>query len=142
MADLNPLIRVRKHTVEQKQKFLAELYRQAENLAAQKAALENELMAEREKLKDNVSVDMLKYFGVYTEAVKGRIENIDRAIAMLNTRIDIAREDMREAFAEFKKIEITQERREAEEIAELEKRQALLLDEMAIDGFRRRQEEN
>src|SRR5688572_17752076 len=105
MADLNPLIRVREHTVEQKQKFLAELYRQAENLAAQKRALEDELAAERDKLKENNSVDMLKYFGVYTEAVKGRIENIESAIEMLNTRINIAREDMREAFAEFKKIE-------------------------------------
>ena len=32
MADLNPLIRVRRHVVEQKQKMLAELYRQAEEL--------------------------------------------------------------------------------------------------------------
>lgn len=39
MADLNPLIRVRKHTVEQKQKFLAELYRQADELQNHKAAL-------------------------------------------------------------------------------------------------------
>ena len=34
LANLKPLIRVRKHAVEQKQKFLAELYRQAEELAA------------------------------------------------------------------------------------------------------------
>jgi flagellar protein FliJ len=141
MADLNPLIRVRKHAVEQKQKFLAELYRQAEQLADQKQTMLDQLAAEREKLKDNNSVDMIKYFGVYAEAVKTRVKDIDESIEKLNTRIDIAREDMREAFAEFKKIEITQERREAEEIAELEKRQAQLLDEMAIEGFRRRQGE-
>ncbi len=141
MADLNPLIRVRKHAVEQKQKFLAELYRQAEQLAEQKQTMLDQLAAEREKLKDNNSVDMLKYFGTYTEAVKARVKDIDDSIAMLNTRIDIAREDMREAFAELKKIEITQERREAEEIAELEKRQSQLLDDMAIEGYRRRQEE-
>ncbi len=140
MADLNPLIRVRKHAVEQKQKFLAELYRQAEQLAEQKQTMLDQLAAEREKLKDNNSVDMLKYFGTYTEAVKARVKDIDDSIAMLNTRIDIAREDMREAFAELKKIEITQERRESEEIAELEKRQSQLLDDMAIEGFRRRQD--
>ncbi len=141
MADLNPLIRVRKHAVEQKQKFLAELYRQAEQLTEQKQTMLAQLAAERENLKDHASVDMLKYFGTYTEAVKGRVKDIDESMAMLNTRIDIAREDMREAFAEFKKIEITQERREAEEIAELEKRQMQLLDDMAIEGFRRRQGE-
>jgi flagellar protein FliJ len=141
MADLNPLIRVRKHAVEQKQKFLAELYRQAEQLADQKQSMLRQLEEEREKLKNNNSVEMLKYFGVYTEAVKTRVKDIDEAVEKLNTRINIAREDMREAFAELKKIEITQERREAEEIAELEKRQAQLLDEMAIEGFRRRQGE-
>lgn len=45
---------------------------------------------------------------------------------------------MREAFAEFKKIEITQERREAEEYRAIEKKQAELLDEAAIEGYRRR----
>jgi flagellar protein FliJ len=141
MADLNPLIRVRKHAVEQKQKFLAELYRQAEQLADQKSTLEAQLAAERENVRNSDSVDMIKYFSVYADSVKARVKDIDDAVMKLNVRIDIAREDMREAFAEFKKIEITQERREEEEIAVLEKRQADLLDEIAIEGYRRRREE-
>jgi flagellar FliJ protein len=138
MADLNPLIRVRKHTVEQKQKFLAELYRQADELQNHKAALQRQMKEERDALEKMNSVDMIAAFSTYVEAVKERISDIDEAMAKLETRIEIAREDMREAFAEFKKIEITQERREAEEYRAIEKKQAELLDEAAIEGYRRR----
>ncbi|MCE7887142.1 MAG: hypothetical protein DYH13_06530 [Alphaproteobacteria bacterium PRO2] len=138
MADLNPLIRVRKHTVEQKQKFLAELYRQADELQNHKAALQRQMKEERDALEKMNSIDMITAFSAYVEAVKERISDIDEAMEKLETRIEIAREDMREAFAEFKKIEITQERREAEEYRAIEKKQAELLDEAAIEGYRRR----
>lgn len=138
MADLNPLIRVRKHTVEQKQKFLAELYRQADELQGQKESLLRQMQEERKALDAMNSIDMIAAFSNFAEAVKERISDIDEAMKKLETRIEIAREDMREAFAEFKKIEITQERREAEEFRAIEKKQAELLDEAAIEGYRRR----
>ena len=138
MADLNPLIRVRKHTVEQKQKFLAERYRQADDVDDGKAALQRQMKEERDALEKMNTVDMIAAFSTYVEAVKERISDIDEAMKKLETRIEIAREDMREAFAEFKKIEITQERREAEEYRAIEKKQAELLDEAAIEGYRRR----
>lgn len=141
MADLDPLIRVRRHAVEQKQKFLAELYRQAEELANQKKTLEEQMHEERQRLEDMESVEMLSYFGNYVEAVKERIVDIEDAMEKLEARIEVARDDMREAFAELKKIEITQERREDEERSALEKKESDLLDEMAIEGYRRRQGE-
>lgn len=141
MADLNPLIRVRKHVVEQKQKFLAELYRQAEQLENQKATMLAQMEKEMETVKD-LDVQMLSYFGPYTDAVKDRVKEIDQARATLNKRIEIAREDMREAFAELKKVEITQERREAAEEADMNKKESDDLDEIGIDAFRRQQNEN
>jgi len=140
MADLNPLIRVRKHAVEQKQKFLAELYRQAEELENQKKTLLDQLTEERKAL-ETMSVEALTYFGHYSEAVKGRVADIDDAVGKLEVRIGIAQEDMREAFAELKKIEITQERREAEAQAEIDKKEADELDEIALEGYRRKMEE-
>ncbi len=140
MADLNPLIRVRKHVVEQKQKFLAELYRQSEELEAQKAVLLAQHEAEREKV-SSMGVEMLSYFGPYSDAVKGRVEDLDEALAKLSVRIEIAREDMREAFAELKKVEITQKRREAEEKAERDKKDSADMDEIGIETFRRLQAE-
>ncbi len=140
MADLNPLIRVRKHVVEQKQKFLAELYRQAEELENQKTTLLDTLAEERKKV-DEMGVEMLSYFGPYSEAVKDRVTDIDDAAGKLETRISIAQDDMREAFSELKKIEITQGRREAEEQAGIDKKESDELDSIAIEGYRRKMEE-
>lgn len=138
MADLNPLIRVRKHAAEQKQKFLAELYRQAEELQRQKYNLETQL-AEEQKKTQELGVQMLAYFGPYSEAVRGRVAEIDDAVEKLNVRIEIARESVREAFSELKKIEITQERRDDAEETAMEKRESNMLDEVALDIFRRQQ---
>jgi flagellar export protein FliJ len=140
MADLQALIRVRRHAVEQKQKILAELYKQADELEGQKETMITTLAEERKKV-DEMGGAALGYFGHYSEAVRGRVEDIDEAMKKLNNRINIAREDMRDAFAELKKVEITQERREAEEDKELKKKESDLLDEVALEGYRRRAEE-
>lgn len=141
MADLNPLIRVRKHTVEQKQKALAELYKQAEELLSQKKSLIDQLAIERQKV-DEMGVEALGYFGRYSEVVRERCEQLDDSMKMLESRIEVAREDMRMAFAELKKIEITQERRDEEEEKEREKKNSQILDDIAIEGYRRRVEED
>jgi len=140
MAELDSLIRVRKHVVEQKQKFLAELYRQAEELQGQKSTMLTQLDEERKTVKE-MGVEMLSYFGPYAEAVRTRVEEIDEAMQTLNTRIDIAREDMRNAFAEMKKIELTKEARDAEQEAEINKKESAELDEIGIEGFRRNRAE-
>ena len=140
MAELDSLIRVRKHTVDQKQKFLSELYRQAEALDNQKITLETQMKIERETVKD-MGVEMLNFFGSYSKAVKERIENIDEARGKLETRIKFAQEEIRIAFAELKKIEIIQKRRKDEEKKEIAKKETQMLDDIGIDGFRRQEEE-
>ncbi len=140
MADLEALIRVRKHALEQKQKLLAELYRQAEELEQQKVTLEEQMKEERRKIDESGTIEMLPYYGTYAEAVKERIIDIEDGIEKLNIRIEIACDDMREAFAELKKLEITQERREDEAKEVLEKKESEALDEIAIEGYRRESE--
>ena len=140
-ADLNPLIRVQKHALEQKQKFLAELYRQAEEYEGQKEHMLKTLEEEREKL-DDMGVEMLRYFGPYEAGVDARVKEIDEALLTLNTRIDLAREDMREAFAELKKIEMTQEERDVAEQRDIDKKQSDELDEIGLEVFRRKQNES
>ena len=136
MADLAPLIRVRKHDIEQKQKTLAELYRQEEELKKQRDILETQLAIESEKTKD-MDAEMLKFFAPYAESVNNQIEEIDGHRAKIEQLITMAQEDMRAAFAELKKIEIIAERRDSEQLAVLDKKDADELDEIAIDAFRR-----
>lgn len=141
MAELDSLIRVRKHTVDQKQKVLAELYRQAENLDEQKSILEQQIQDERQNIQ-NMGVEMLNFFGAYAKAVKARLEEIVAAREILDARIRHAQEDMRIAFAEMKKVEIINERRKAEEKAKIAKKDSDTMDEIGVDGFRRQNEDN
>jgi flagellar FliJ protein len=140
MADLKPLIRVRKHGVEQRQKVLSELYRKAEALAQEKRDLLTRLDEEQAHLEE-MDVQMLSYFGPYSDAVHERVEEIDKAAKTLDARIEIARDDIGRAFAELKKVEITQERREDEEEKARNDKESKELDDIAIEGYRRKQEE-
>ncbi len=136
MANLDPLIRVRKHIVEQKQKALAALYKRAEDLKAERDALEAQLVIELEKSKD-MDAELLRYFALYKEKVINQIEAIDQKRQKLENQILLAQEDMRAAYAEQKKIQIIQERRQKEQRAALDKKDADELDEIAIETFRR-----
>lgn len=136
MADLDPLIRVRKYDVEQRQKFLADLYSQEESLQAQRQKMLDDLAAEEASL-DGLDAQMLTYFSAYKKSVLERVDELNEAIQTVKLRIDMAREAVREAFAELKKIEITNEAREAEYIAELEKKEGQMFDDIALQTFRK-----
>ncbi|MGH1375691.1 MAG: flagellar FliJ family protein [Alphaproteobacteria bacterium] len=140
MSDLDPLIRVRKHNVEQKQKFLAALYREEEKLKEQRDTIEAQFLIEQEKTK-LMPADMQGFFGAYAQSVKERMENIDHKRAQIEQRIELAREDMREAFADLKKIEIIDERRAKEEQEKIKKKESDILDEIAIEAFCRKNED-
>lgn len=144
MADLDPLIRVRRHAVEQKQKFLAELYRQAEELSGQKAKLQEQYEEEQKLMNDlnaQLGMGVMNYFGAYSDAVHDRVEEIEGQMVKLNNRIEMARDDIRQAFEALKKIEITAEERKKEEQAEIDKKEDAELGEIAIEGFRRKGED-
>ena len=132
--DLSPLIRVRKYSVEEKQKALSELYRKAEELEEQKQSLLMTMEEEKQHMAE-MDVAMLSYFGPYADAVQERVEDIDEGMKTLNHRIDLAREDVREAFAELKKIEITDEARKDAEAAALAKKDSDELDEIALRQY-------
>ena len=142
MADLEPLIRYRKHTVDEKQKVLGELYRQSEELQQQKEAVEEEMEHEKKMAEEMATLEASAYLGRYLEGAKAKIAAIDAALHQLESKIAIAREDMRNAFAEMKKVEITQRNRKDREKAELQKKEDLELDANAIENYRRRQEED
>ncbi|MCB9978380.1 MAG: hypothetical protein H6862_02085 [Rhodospirillales bacterium] len=141
MADLDSLIRVRKHAAQQKQKFLADLYRQAETFFLRKKALEDQLAHERETLDSVEMIEAQVSFGLYAEGVKKKISAIDKEIQRLEARIAMAQEDVRAAFAEMKKIEIIQGRRIESGKQSRRKKEDQSFDDIAIDRFRKDAEE-
>ncbi len=136
MAELESLIRVRKHAVEQKQKILSDLYRNAEDLKRQRDELETKLAIEREKAKD-LEAEMMGYFVPYAKAVNAEIVVIDTNREKLEHRIKFAQDEVRDAFAEVKKIEIIDERRKADDLKDIDQKESDMLDEIALDAFRR-----
>lgn len=140
MAELDPLIRVRKHTIDQKQKFLAELYRQSEELKQKKTDLENQMIKEKQAV-DLIGFEMFGYFELFVKAAKEKIAENEDAQKKLEIRIQAAQDDMRDAFAELKKIEMIAEQRKEEEKKEILKKESALMDEIGIESFRRNIEE-
>jgi len=138
MADLNPLIRVRTHIVEQKQKILADLYAEIDALEAEKVDILKKLEEEGEKILKENTGEMQGYYGNYAKSVRMRIAQIDKDIVKLERRTEVAADDMKAAFADLKKVEITQQERETEERATQDKKESDQLDEIALDGYRRK----
>lgn len=137
MADLQGLIRLRKHLVDEKQRVLARLFREAEQIEAQKNMLFEQMERERKLAEESEVLESIAYYGRYAEGVRKKIAGLDRGLSKINQRISFAQEDMRQAFAELKKVEITQRRRDDAIREEERQKEEKELDEIGIEGFRR-----
>lgn len=141
MADLEPLIKFRRHTVDEKRRFLAQLYREAEMMERQKKVIEDQMAREVEMAKQMQTAEAQAYLGKYLEGARRKVKAMDLSLKKMDVRIAAAQEDMRAAFAEMKKIEITQRNRDEREAAALRKKEDQELDEIGIDLFRRREDQ-
>ena len=141
MADLDPLIRFRKHGVDEKRRALALLYKEVEKVTRQKEVIVEQMAAEEELAREMGTTEAIAYLGRYLEGARKKVEALDAALAKLDGRIAIAQEDMRAAFADMKKVDIIQRGRNKREAAGRKRKEDAELDEIAIDGFRRNQEE-
>ena len=101
--------------------------------------MEEGLVKERELLETQDMLEALSYYGRYASGVKVQIELIQKDIKQLEKRIEIARGDLRDAFSEMKKVEITARRREEEQAKERQLKEDRELDEIALEGYRRAQ---
>lgn len=142
MADLKSLIRLRKYRVEERQKVLADLFREAEKIEGRKAALLAQKDAERKIAEEKQDYETHTAYTLFAERVRGEVELLDQAIAKLNVRIGIAQDAMREAFGELKKIEIIQERRDDDEVKAELKRESAVLDEIGVQRYARDEEKS
>lgn len=140
MADLESLIRVKRHAVEEKQKIVAEILRQIEVVEYQKSELLERLRKEREALDHNDMVETRAYYGRFEGVIRGNVDTLDGELRKLETRLNIAQEEVRTAFTDMKRIEIVNERRQEEEKQTLKNKESQEMDEIGIEGFRRQEE--
>ncbi len=142
MARLDPLIKLRKKTVEDKQRVLAELYRQYEAVQAQKDQLLMDLAREQALIEaDITALDARSWFGPYADGVKAKIALCDTHLSRLDTRIIVARDEVRAAFSDMKKIEIIDRERDKRDRKLADDKESREMDAIGIDLFRRGEEE-
>ncbi len=141
MANLKSLIKLRRHNVDEKQKMLASLYREVEEIERGKNMLIERLRTEREVLDKAGTLEMYAYFGRFSQNIQRMLERLNAEKKKLEMRIVIAQDDVREAFANMKRIEIVQREREKEEKKEQDDKETRELDDIGLDGFRRKEEE-
>jgi len=141
LANLDPLIRLRRHTVEEKQKIVADLFRQAELIEGRRNLLAQNLQKEREALENQTNAEIIAYFLRFADTVRKDIRRLEDQLSKLDIRIRIAQDDMREAFANLKRVEIVQRNRKAEDRRKIDVRDSRDLDDIGIDVFRRNTEE-
>ena len=137
MADLYALIRLQKHRVEEKQKIVADLFRQAELVEGRKQELLEREAREREVLEKNNLTEGMDYFLKFSELIKNDVERLNGELVKIEKRIDFAQEEVRQIFVELKRIEIVQRNREQREADKRRKQEEQELNEVAIEGFRR-----
>ena len=141
MADLNWLIRLRKYRVEEKQKAMAELFRQAELLEGRKRTLLDDRAREEILSNESEEIDAYITFAAYAGRLQKEIDRLNQNLSKLDLRIAKGQEELREAFAEQKKIEIIQSKRDEDDAAKEAVKESNMMDDIGIEGFRRKQGE-
>jgi len=69
-----------------------------------------------------------------------KIEKINVELKAFETRLNLAQEEVRASFADMKRVEIVNDRRSEEERQALIAKEAAELDDIGIEGFRRKEE--
>ena len=138
MADLNPLIRLNKFKLEEKQRVLSKFYAEIEKHEIQKRAILDSVESEKDVIgEDTSNFQIMQAFLNYFQKSKKQIDTINAQISTLEIKINRAIDEMRVAFGELKKIEITQDRRLEALRKENLKKENDLFSEIALEMFRR-----
>lgn len=135
MKRFEPLIRLHRWQLNERRRHLAELETAAEATRDRIASLDAMLAAEAREADRDLS--QRAAFPAYAEATRGRRAKLVETLDMLTASIAEAREEVTVAFQELKKYELAQEARRRREHEASARRERILLDEMAIEGYRR-----
>lgn len=136
-ANIKSLIRLHDWNVDEKRRKLGELLHLQADLEAQVKALEEE--HEREKLtaaQDPTGAGVT--YENYAMRVKQRGDNLRESIEQMDIVIQYAQEELSEAFRELKKFETVEKNRQRRYELEQNRREQLLLDEIALNQHRRK----
>lgn len=112
--DLYSLIRYQGWQVDEKRRALGELLRIAESLENRMRQLHDDLKSEQNAAAASPEIAGVIY-GSYAQSFIAERESLQESIEKAEEKVAAAREELREAYQEQKKYEMTQEAREKKE---------------------------
>lgn len=134
-ADLAPLIRYRRFQMDEKRKFIARLYAEADKVYNFKQKALDEVVRERAYVDASDDPRVITGFLSYQGLMKKKLALIDVEIKRIDARIEVAQDDLREEYTEIKKFEIVQRRRLERRRKELQAREDAMFSAIALDMF-------
>ena len=136
--DLSGLIRIREWQTDEKRREYAELARSLDNLHKQSSELEKQIIEEQATARSAPQEGGIAYH-TYARRTIDRRQDLKSAIVTAEAQVAVAMDELVEAFGELKTSETVQENRAIRETAVRERRDQDILDEIALQCFRRRQ---
>jgi chromosome segregation ATPase len=136
VSRLETLVKLHRWQLNEKRRRIAELETLAATTQARIDDLAAELAAEASVIE--ASPETRPSLPAYLDAARERRRKLVETLETIAAELAEAREAMTSAFQELKKYEIALELREQREREVEERRQQIALDEMAIEGHRRR----
>lgn len=136
---LKTIIRLQKLQLDEKRRVLAELHTLADRLRNEIEKVKQEIANEQETVRDDFSVSFT--YSNFAQAAMERGRRLGQSLAQVEAQIEIATDEMAEAFQELKRYELAEEERQKRERDKQKRKDAAMLDETALVGFRRRQTE-
>lgn len=136
MAGLKSLIRLRKHELDEKRQAVAKFIAMLDNLRREEVRALNELDAEKKEAESNL--ETRQAFPNYNKRIQAKLKALREEQIKVSRAIEKAQAELQDSFKEYKTYEITQRERERAEAAEEKRVEDQAMDEIGIEGFRRR----
>ena len=136
---LKTIIRLQKLQLDEKRRVLAELQNLGDRLKAEIERLKEEIAREQATARDDFSVSFT--YSNFAQAALERGRKLGQSLAQVEVQIAVATDQMAEAYQELKRYELAEEERLKREKDKQKRKDANMLDETALVGFRRRQAE-
>ncbi|NIA69492.1 FliJ family protein [Pelagibius litoralis] len=135
MTALDQLVRVHRWNLDEKRQKLAELERLRERLVGNISVLDAELQREKEvaAVSDVTSIAL----PAFIRATLERRKKIEESVAEVDRSIAAARDEITDAFQEFKKYETAHGNHQRREAQKHSKREQAVADEIGLELHRR-----
>jgi flagellar FliJ protein len=136
MKGLPTLIRVRTWALEEKRRKVADLEALEAQLIEAIARLDDEVQIENQVAGNDTGASFT--YGSYISAAIERRRTLDESVVDVRRQIEAAREEVTIAYQELKKFEVAHSNRKRRAQTEANRREQIVLDEIGLEGFRRR----